>query len=163
MSTAALLSLGLVPLIAYVIVGIRLMQLCQASGVSHGWLAFVPLLNFTRWARLAGKNERWDPCQRAFYSGEFVSVRIVRHLLDWFVAPRCRRPFFSHFRTSDVSARYNRPGYKPIRHFFPAISGLVLFTQDLRRVIRIEAFSVIKDNQLTCYIDVIYTLYGLLN
>ena len=56
MSTAALLSLGLVPLIAYVIVGIRLMQLCQASGVSHGWLAFVPLLNFTRWARLAGKN-----------------------------------------------------------------------------------------------------------
>ena len=56
MSTASLLVLGLVPLIAYVVVGIRLMQLCQASGVSHGWLAFVPLLNFTRWARLAGKN-----------------------------------------------------------------------------------------------------------
>lgn len=32
------------------------MNLCNASGVSHGWLAFIPLLNFTRWARLAGKN-----------------------------------------------------------------------------------------------------------
>ena len=47
---------GLISLIGYIIVGIRLMNLCDASGVSHGWLAFIPLLNFTRWARLAGKN-----------------------------------------------------------------------------------------------------------
>ncbi len=38
------------------IVGIRLMNLCKASGVSNGWFSFVPMLNFTRWARLAGKN-----------------------------------------------------------------------------------------------------------
>lgn len=56
MGTTELVTLGLISFIGYIIVGIRLMNLCNASGVSHGWLAFVPLLNFTRWARLAGKN-----------------------------------------------------------------------------------------------------------
>ena len=48
--------LGIVSFIGYVIVGIRLMKLCEASSVGSGWFAFVPILNFTRWARLAGKN-----------------------------------------------------------------------------------------------------------
>ncbi len=56
MSSAEFSTFGLISLIGYVIVGIRLMNLCNASGVSHGWLSFVPMLNFTRWARLAGKN-----------------------------------------------------------------------------------------------------------
>ena len=47
---------GIVSFIGYIIVGIRLMKLCEASGVGSGWLSFVPILNFTRWARLAGKN-----------------------------------------------------------------------------------------------------------
>ena len=56
MGSAEFATYGLISLIGYIIVGIRLMNLCDASGVSHGWLAFIPLLNFTRWARLAGKN-----------------------------------------------------------------------------------------------------------
>ncbi len=56
MGTAELTTFGLVSLIGYIIVGIRLMNLCNASGVSNGWFAFIPLLNFTRWARLAGKS-----------------------------------------------------------------------------------------------------------
>ena len=47
---------GIVSFIGYIIVGIRLMKLCEASSVGSGWFAFVPILNFTRWARLAGKN-----------------------------------------------------------------------------------------------------------
>jgi hypothetical protein len=47
---------GIVSFIGYIIVGIRLMKLCEASGVGSGWFSFVPILNFTRWARLAGKN-----------------------------------------------------------------------------------------------------------
>jgi len=43
-------------IVGWVVVGIRIMRLCDASGVSNGWLAFVPLLNYTRWARLAGKS-----------------------------------------------------------------------------------------------------------
>ena len=56
MGSTEFVTLGLISFIGYIIVGIRLMNLCNASGVAHGWLAFVPLLNFTRWARLAGKN-----------------------------------------------------------------------------------------------------------
>ena len=56
MGTAEFATFGLITIIGYIIVGIRLMNLCNASGVSNGWFAFVPLLNFTRWARLAGKN-----------------------------------------------------------------------------------------------------------
>ena len=56
MGTAEFATFGLLTIIGYIIVGIRLMNLCNASGVSNGWFAFVPLLNFTRWARLAGKN-----------------------------------------------------------------------------------------------------------
>ncbi len=56
MSSTEFSTLGLISLIGYVIVGVRLMNLCNASGVSNGWFSFVPLLNFTRWARLAGKN-----------------------------------------------------------------------------------------------------------
>jgi hypothetical protein len=47
---------GIISFIGYIIVGIRLMKLCEASGVGSGWFSFVPILNFTRWARLAGKN-----------------------------------------------------------------------------------------------------------
>ncbi len=56
MSSTEFSTLGLISLIGYVIVGVRLMNLCNASGVSNGWFSFVPMLNFTRWARLAGKN-----------------------------------------------------------------------------------------------------------
>jgi hypothetical protein len=47
---------GIASIVAWIIVGIRLMKLCEASGVGNGWFSFVPLLNFTRWARLASKN-----------------------------------------------------------------------------------------------------------
>jgi hypothetical protein len=47
---------GIASIVAWIIVGVRLMKLCEASGVGNGWFSFVPLLNFTRWARLAGKN-----------------------------------------------------------------------------------------------------------
>ncbi len=56
MGTTEISIFGLISIIGYIIVGIRLMRLCDASGVSNGWFSFVPLLNFTRWARLAGKN-----------------------------------------------------------------------------------------------------------
>jgi len=56
MGSAEFATYGLISLIGYIIVGIRLMNLCNASGVSNGWFAFIPLLNFTRWARLAGKS-----------------------------------------------------------------------------------------------------------
>ena len=56
MGTTELSIFGIASIIAWIIVGIRLMKLCEVSGVSNGWFSFVPLLNFTRWARLAGKN-----------------------------------------------------------------------------------------------------------
>jgi len=56
MGTTELSIFGIVSIIGWIIVGIRLMNLCDASGVSMGWLAFVPVFNFTRQARLAGKN-----------------------------------------------------------------------------------------------------------
>lgn len=56
MGTTELSIFGIASIVGWIIVGIRLMKLCEASGVSNGWFAFVPLLNFTRWARLAGKN-----------------------------------------------------------------------------------------------------------
>ena len=56
MGTTELSIFGIVSIIGWIIVGIRLMNLCNASGVSMGWLAFIPIFNFTRWARLAGKN-----------------------------------------------------------------------------------------------------------
>jgi uncharacterized membrane protein len=46
----------LIVIVGWIIVGIRLMRLCDNSGVSLGWFAFVPFLNFTRWARLAGSS-----------------------------------------------------------------------------------------------------------
>jgi hypothetical protein len=56
MGTTELSIFGIASIIGWIIVGIRLMKLCEVSGVSNGWFSFVPLLNFTRWARLAGKN-----------------------------------------------------------------------------------------------------------
>ena len=56
MGTTELSIFGIASIVAWIIVGIRLMKLCEVSGVSNGWFSFVPLLNFTRWARLAGKN-----------------------------------------------------------------------------------------------------------
>ncbi len=56
MGSTELSIFGIASIVAWIIVGIRLMRLCEASGVSNGWFSFVPLLNFTRWARLAGKN-----------------------------------------------------------------------------------------------------------
>lgn len=56
MGTTELSIFAIASIVAWIIVGIRLMKLCEASGVGNGWFSFVPLLNFTRWARLAGKN-----------------------------------------------------------------------------------------------------------
>ena len=56
MGTSDLLILTIISIIGWIVVGIRLMALCDASGVSNGWLSFIPFLNYTRWARLAGKN-----------------------------------------------------------------------------------------------------------
>jgi hypothetical protein len=44
---------GIISIIGWIIVGIRVMRVCDASGVGNGWFAFIPVLNFTRWARLA--------------------------------------------------------------------------------------------------------------
>jgi len=55
-SNFATFSVFLISLVGYIIVGIRLMRLCDNSGVSLGWFAFIPFLNYTRWARLAGSN-----------------------------------------------------------------------------------------------------------
>lgn len=56
MGTSDLLILTIISIVGWIVVGIRLMALCDASGVSNGWLSFIPFLNYTRWARLAGKN-----------------------------------------------------------------------------------------------------------
>lgn len=56
MGTTEATIFGLISIVGWIIVGIRLMKLCEVSGVSMGWLSFIPLLNFTRWARLAGKS-----------------------------------------------------------------------------------------------------------
>ena len=56
MGTTDILILSLISIIGWIVVGVRLMALCNANGVSNGWLSFVPFLNYTRWARLAGKS-----------------------------------------------------------------------------------------------------------
>ena len=56
MGTTEITIFGIISIVGWIIVGIRLMKLCEASGIGNGWFSFVPLLNFTRWARLAGKN-----------------------------------------------------------------------------------------------------------
>ena len=56
MGTTDLLILGLISIIGWIVIGVRLMALCTTNGVSNGWMSFVPFLNYTRWARLAGKN-----------------------------------------------------------------------------------------------------------
>ncbi|MGI9117736.1 MAG: DUF5684 domain-containing protein [Gaiellales bacterium] len=53
MGTTEFSIFGIISIIGWIVVGIRLMKLCEASGVGNGWLSFVPFLNFTRWARLA--------------------------------------------------------------------------------------------------------------
>ena len=56
MDTSDFLILSIISLVGWVVVGVRLMGLCNASGVSSGWMSFIPVLNLTRWARLAGAN-----------------------------------------------------------------------------------------------------------
>ena len=56
MGTTDLLILGLISIIGWIVIGVRLMALCNTNGVSNGWMSFIPFLNYTRWARLAGKN-----------------------------------------------------------------------------------------------------------
>lgn len=50
------LAVFIITIVGWIIVGIRLMRLCDNSGVSLGWFAFIPFLNYTRWARLAGSS-----------------------------------------------------------------------------------------------------------
>jgi hypothetical protein len=56
MGTTEIYLLGLIQFVGWIIVGIRLMNSCNVVGVSNGWLAFIPIGNMTRWARLAGAN-----------------------------------------------------------------------------------------------------------
>ena len=56
MGSTDLIILGLISIVGWIVVGVRLMALCNTNGVSNGWMSFIPLLNYTRWARLAGKN-----------------------------------------------------------------------------------------------------------
>lgn len=56
MGTTEVTLLGLIQIVGWIIVGIRLMNSCNVVGVSNGWLAFIPIGNMTRWARLAGAN-----------------------------------------------------------------------------------------------------------
>ncbi len=51
--------LSLISIVGWIVIGIRVMRTCEVSGVSNGWLAFIPFLNFTRWARLSGRNPWW--------------------------------------------------------------------------------------------------------
>lgn len=48
--------LSIISLIGWIVIGIRVMRTCEASGIPNGWLAFIPFANFTRWARLSGRN-----------------------------------------------------------------------------------------------------------
>lgn len=56
MDTTLLVLMLLASIASYIIVGVRLMRLCDASGVSNGWFSFIPLLAETRMARLTGAN-----------------------------------------------------------------------------------------------------------
>jgi hypothetical protein len=56
MGSTDLLITGIISIIGWIVIGFRVMGLCNVSGVSNGWLGFVPFLNYTRWARLAGAN-----------------------------------------------------------------------------------------------------------
>lgn len=56
MGTTEIVITGLISIIGWIVIGFRVMGLCDSSGVSNGWLGFVPFLNYTRWARLAGAN-----------------------------------------------------------------------------------------------------------
>lgn len=56
MGTTEITLLGLIQIVGWIVVGIRLMNSCNVAGVSNGWLAFIPIGNMTRWARLAGAN-----------------------------------------------------------------------------------------------------------
>lgn len=56
MGTTEIYLLGLIQIVGWIVVGIRLMNSCNVVGVSNGWLAFIPIGNMTRWARLAGAN-----------------------------------------------------------------------------------------------------------
>ncbi len=62
---------------SYVIVGIRLMRLCDVSGVSLGWFSFIPLLAETRMARLGGMNP-W-----LVLLGLIPLVNIILLILRW--------------------------------------------------------------------------------
>ena len=56
MSAFYVLLIAIAAIASYVIIGLRLMHLCNASGVGNGWFSFIPLLAETRMARLAGAN-----------------------------------------------------------------------------------------------------------
>jgi hypothetical protein len=56
MGTTEGIILSLISLVGWIVIGVRVMRTCEASGVSNGWFAFIPFLNFTRWARLSGRN-----------------------------------------------------------------------------------------------------------
>lgn len=59
---------------SYVIIGIRLMRLCDVSGVTLGWFSFIPLLAETRMARL-GRANPWLVL--------FFIIPIVLVILRW--------------------------------------------------------------------------------
>ncbi len=69
--------LGIAAIAAYVIIGIRLMRLCNVSGVSLGWFSFIPFLQETRMARLAGMNP-W-----LVILGLIPIVNIIFYILRW--------------------------------------------------------------------------------
>src|SRR5262245_60582979 len=48
-------------------------------------------------SRLAGKNQRRECRQLLFDVGQTLPVRIIRHLLNWLLAPAVGRPTFSHY------------------------------------------------------------------
>ena len=69
--------LVLIAIVAYVIIGFRLMKLCDASGVGLGWFAFIPFLQETRLARLGNMNP-W-----LVILGLIPIVNIVFYVLRW--------------------------------------------------------------------------------
>ena len=40
--------LSLISIVGWIVIGIRVMRTCEVSGVSNGWLAFIPFLNGTQ-------------------------------------------------------------------------------------------------------------------
>src|SRR4029079_11028392 len=68
-------------------------------------------------SRLAGKNQRRECRQLLFDVGQSLPVRIVRHLLNWLLAPAVGRPTFRHYGTTPGFGRPYTRGRPQVASF----------------------------------------------